>query len=94
MFAEIGQGSKLSAAERLCGRQFTASRLADRRKVAACGLVCELLDGECIGQLQQMYSNRIIVVVLWQRARARAQQSLSGIALLSAIQPSRHALTC
>ena len=36
----------------MCGRQFTA--LADRRKAAAFGLVCKLLDGECIGQLQQM----------------------------------------
>ena len=36
----------------MCGRQFTA--LPVRRKAAAFGLVCKLLDGECIGQLQQM----------------------------------------
>ena len=40
-------------AERVCGRQFIA--LADRQKAVAFGLICELLDGECIGQLQQMY---------------------------------------
>ena len=38
--------------ERVCGGQFTS--MADRQKAAALGLICKLLDGECIGQLRQM----------------------------------------
>ena len=41
-----------ASAERLCGHSFTA--LGDRRKAAAFGLVCKLLDVECIDQLQQI----------------------------------------
>ena len=44
--------------ERLCGHGFTA--LGDRREAAAFGLVCKLLDGECIGQLQQMCPDLIV----------------------------------
>jgi hypothetical protein len=47
-----------TTAERLCGESFTA--LADRRKAAAFGLICKLLDGECIGQLQQMCPDLIV----------------------------------
>ena len=45
-------------AERLCNQKFTA--LAQRRKAAAFGLICKLLDGECIGQLQQMCPDLIV----------------------------------
>jgi hypothetical protein len=41
-----------SSAEKLCGIQFTP--LTDRREAAGFGLICKLLDGMCIEQLQQM----------------------------------------
>jgi hypothetical protein len=41
-----------SSAERLCGCKFTP--LSDRRDAAAFGLICKLLGGECVQQLQDM----------------------------------------
>jgi hypothetical protein len=41
-----------SNAERLCGIQFTP--LSERRDAAAFGLICKLLDGGCVDQLQQL----------------------------------------
>ena len=59
VFAKIGQGSRESRKVMWSvGRQFVA--LVDRRKAAAFGLVCKLLGGECIGQLQQMCPNLIM----------------------------------
>jgi len=57
-------------AEKMCGRQFTA--LADRRKAAAFGLVCKLLDGECIGQLQQMCPS----LITQEQLRPEVQQGV------------------
>ena len=39
-----------SSAERLCKTKFRP--LSDRRDAAAFGLICKLLDGECVDQLQ------------------------------------------
>ena len=65
-----------ATAERLCGHSLTA--LGDRRKAAAFGLICKLLDGECIGQLQQMCP----VLVVEERehfdnTKTRSQHSVS-----------------
>ena len=65
-----------ATAERLCGHSFTA--LGDRRKAAAFGLICKLLDGECIGQLQQMCP--VLVVEKrehFDNTKTRSQHSVS-----------------
>ena len=67
-----------ATAERLCGHSFTA--LGDRRKAAAFGLVCKLLDGECIGQLQQMCPDLVVEERgLPNNATIRSQHSVSEV---------------
>jgi hypothetical protein len=47
-----------SSAQRLCGSKFTP--LSDRRDAAAFGLICKLLGGECVQQLQDMCPTVIV----------------------------------
>ena len=67
-----------ATAEWLCGHSFTA--IGDRRKVAAFELVCKLLDGECVGQLQQMCPDLVVEEQgLPNNATTRSQDSVSEV---------------
>jgi hypothetical protein len=48
-----------SSAERLCNTTFTP--LSERREAAAFGLICKLLDGRCVEQLQELCPPLIVV---------------------------------